>query len=178
MTTRKTAVVTGASRGIGKGIALALGEAGATVYVSGRTVRKGSSPWPGTITETAAAVTRLGGRGIAVGCDHRNDDEVKALFRQVNEEQGKLDVLVNNVTSFGEAAGGYPPEDVPFWEAPIALWDEMHTVGLRSHYVAGACAAPMMIARRSGLIVNISSFGAANYVFGAAYGVAKAGVDK
>jgi dehydrogenase/reductase SDR family member 1 len=174
----KVAVVTGASRGVGKGIALGLGDAGATVYVTGRTLDQRNAPWPGTIGETATAVTHLGGRGIAVCCDHRDDVQVKALFRQVQDEQGRLDVLVNNATSFGATPDGYPQEDVPFWELPVALWDEMHVVGLRSHYVAAICAAPTMIGQRSGLIVNISSNGATSYVFNAAYGVVKAGVDK
>jgi dehydrogenase/reductase SDR family member 1 len=172
------AVVTGASRGIGKGIALELGTTGAIVYVTGRTLHEGSSSWPGSITETASAVTRLGGQGIAIHCDHHNDDEVKAIFEQVQDEQGKLDVLVNNVTSFGATPDGYPLDEVPFWESPIALWDEMHSVGLRSHYVAGAYAAPMMIGQHGGLIVNISAAGAVSYMFNAAYGAAKAGVDK
>lgn len=174
----RVALVTGGSRGIGKGIALELGRAGATVYISGRTLHEGGSSWSGSITETADAITHLGSRGIAVCCDHHNDGEVKALFQQVHNEQGKLDVLVNNATSFGATATGYPLEDIPFWELPITLWDEMHTVGLRSHYVASTFAAPMMIGQRSGLIVNISSAGAANYAFNAAYGVAKAGLDK
>jgi dehydrogenase/reductase SDR family member 1 len=140
----KVAVVTGASRGIGKGIALGLGDAGATVYVTGRTLERTNVPWPGTIDETAAFVTQLGGCGIAVCCDHRDDAQVKALFRQVQDEQGWLDVLVNNATSFGATPDGYPQEDVPFWELPVAFWDEMHVVGLRSHYVAASCAAPTM----------------------------------
>ncbi len=168
------AVVTGASRGIGKGIALGLGESGATVYITGRTVQEGSGPMPGTITQTAEEVTHLGGQGVAVRCDHRDDAEVEALFRQVREEQGRLDILVNNATSFS-----YPwPEGVPFWKLPTAIWDELHTVGLRSHYVASAFAAPIMIAQRSGLIVNISSNGASRYLFNVPYGVGKAGVDK
>ena len=174
----KVAVVTGGSRGIGKGIALALGKAGATVYISGRTLHAGGSIWSGSITETANEITQLGSRGIAVCCDHHHDAEVQALFQQVHNEQGQLDVLVNNATSFGDTATGYPPEEVPFWELPLTLWDEMHTVGLRSHYVASAFAAPMLIGQRRGLIVNISSAGAANYAFNAAYGVAKAGLDK
>src|SRR5690348_5840896 len=93
----RVAVVTGASRGIGKGIALEQGAAGATVYVSGRTVERGAAPWPGTIHETTEAVTRLGGRGIAVPCDHRDDEAVAALFQQVQAEQEQLDLLVNKV---------------------------------------------------------------------------------
>lgn len=171
----KVAVVTGASRGVGKGIALGLGEAGATVYVTGRTVQEGVAPWPGTVTETAAQVTAMGGQGIAVRCDHRNDAEVEALFRRVQEEQGRLNILVNN--AFATPAGAMPM-GVPFWELPISYWDELHTVGLRSHYVASVFAAPMLIRQGGGLIVNTSSGGAVDYVFSVAYGAGKAGVDK
>src|SRR6478672_10272917 len=92
----KVAVVTGASRGIGKGIAIALGAEAATVYVTGRTVTPGSYPLPGTVGETAAEVTRRGGKGVAVQVDHANDDQVAALFEQIGQEQGRLDILVNN----------------------------------------------------------------------------------
>lgn len=174
------AVVTGASRGVGKGVAFGLGEVGATVYVTGRTTAPGGSPWPGTITATADDVTRLGGAGIAVHCDHRDDAQVEALFRQVYAEQGRLDVLVNNATSypsFGEGAGGMPV-DTEFWRLPTAVWDDFHAVGLRSHYVASVYAARIMSAQRAGLIVNISSSGADEYLFNVPYGVAKAGVDR
>jgi dehydrogenase/reductase SDR family protein 1 len=172
----KVAVVTGGSRGIGKGIALELGQAGAIVYVTGRTLHEGSTLSPGTILETAAEVTRMGGQGIAIRCDHSHDAEVEALFRRVQEEQGRLDILVNNVFA---TPPGKMPAGVPFWELPIALWDEFHTVGLRSHYVASVFAAPLMLAQRRGLIVNISSAGAGpHHPFGVAYGVGKAGVDK
>ncbi|HZQ38869.1 MAG TPA: SDR family NAD(P)-dependent oxidoreductase, partial [Dehalococcoidia bacterium] len=86
--TGKIAVVTGASRGVGKGVALGLGELGATVYITGRSEKAGDSPWPGTIHETAAQVTELGGHGLAVRCDHRDDTAVEALFRRIAEEQG------------------------------------------------------------------------------------------
>src|ERR1700688_1605684 len=99
----KGAVVTGARRGIGKGIALALGAEGATVYVTGRTVTAGSYPLPGTVGETAAEVSRRGGKGIAVQVDHAQDDQVAALFEQVNREQRRLDILVNNAFSLPEA---------------------------------------------------------------------------
>lgn len=172
------AVVTGASRGIGKGIALELGRAGAVVYVTGRTVAPGGAPWPGSVSETAAQVSALGGVGVPVACDHRQDEQVAAFVARVRDERGRLDLLVNNASAFGQTADGYPLDDTPFWENPIALWDEMHSVGLRSAYVASFFAAPLMIARRRGLIVNISSPGAVNYAFNAAYGAAKAGLDK
>jgi len=167
-------IVTGASRGVGKGVALGLAEAGATVYVTGRS-RPGATTeaLPGSIDETAAEVSALGGVGIAAPCDHANDDEVAALFARVQREHGRLDVLVNNAFAIpeGRISG-------PFWELPIAQWDVLHRVGLRSHYVAAVHAAQMMVPRRRGLIVNVSSFGAKIYAVNVAYGVGKAGVDR
>jgi dehydrogenase/reductase SDR family protein 1 len=167
----QVAIVTGASRGVGKGIALGLGEAGATVYVTGRSVARGSLP--GTIGETADEVTALGGKGIATACDHADDAQVDALVGRVREAEGRIDVLVNNAFAIpdGRIAG-------PFWELPLEQWDAMHRVGLRSHYVAARAVAPVMIAQRRGLIVNVSSFGAKIYALSVAYGVGKAGVDR
>src|SRR5690606_12145613 len=158
----QVAVVTGASRGVGRGIAIGLGEAGATVYVTGRTVAPGR--FPGTIGETAEEVTRAGGRGIAVACDHAVDTEVQALFEQVRVEAGRLDVLVNNAFAIpdGQLSG-------PFWELPISQWDTMHTVGLRSHYVATVLAAPLLLAS-GGLVVHVSSAGAKIQAINVAYG--------
>ena len=171
----KVAIVTGASRGIGRGIALGLGEAGGTVYLTSRTVRDGDSDRPGSVTATAEEVTKLGGRGIAVPCDHRIDTETEAVFERVLNEQGRLDLLVNNATSYTTDLG--PPEDAPFWELPIDIWDQMHTVGLRSHYVASIYAARVMVPQGHGLIVNISSLGAIKYTGNVSYNVVKAGVD-
>ena len=168
-------MVTGASRGIGKGIALELGAAGATVYVTGRTVEAGVNPLPGTVGETAALVTELGGLGVAVACDHHDDDAVAALFARVAADHGRLDVLVNNVFSSPDLA---PWLGLPFWEMPVAVWDETIDIGVRSHYVAAHGAAPLLLANGGGLIVNVSSSGAVQYAHNVPYGVGKAAVDK
>jgi dehydrogenase/reductase SDR family member 1 len=97
---------------------------------------------------------------------------------RISADQGRLDLLVNNASAFGQTADGYPLEDTPFWLLPIAQWDEMYAVGVRSHFVAAALAAPLMVSQRSGLMVNISSPGAVSYAFNAAHGAAKAAVDK
>lgn len=170
----KVAVVTGASRGIGKGIAEGLGEAGATVYVTGRSESTEDPPAPLTIQATARSVTDFGGEGIAVAVDHNDDAQTKALFDQVRSEQGRLDILVNNVYQIPSP----PVLSGGFWEHPVSIWDDQCGVGLRGYYVASVFGAPMMVAQRSGLIVNISSRGGREYVFGTAYGVGKAGVDR
>jgi dehydrogenase/reductase SDR family member 1 len=171
----RVAIVTGASRGIGRGVAVGLGEAGWTVYVTGRTLHDADSDRPGSITNTAEQVTRAGGRGIAVRADHRVDTETEAVFRRVEDEQGALDLLVNNATSYSTDLG--PREDGKFWQLPVEEWDDMHAVGLRSYYVASACAARQMMPRRSGVIVNISSVGAVRYTGNVSYNVVKAAVD-
>ena len=167
------AVVTGASRGAGKGIAIALGAEGATVYVTGRTVNEGDAPLPGTVAGTADAVTKAGGLGIAVACDHSKDADVKALFERIAKEQGRVDILVNNATFLHDELinkGG-------FWEKPLALVDILD-VGLRSAYVASWYAAPLMVKQKNGLIAFTSSFGASCYMHGPGYGAQKVGVDK
>lgn len=178
----RVALVTGASRGVGKGVALGLGEAGATVYVTGRTTEEGQAAvsLPGTIHQTAKEVTELGGICIAVRCDHVDDDQVRKLFQQIYAEQGRLDILVNNVwggyefyndgTEFWNEAG--------FWSAPVSRWDKSFQAGVRAHYVASVLAAPIMVVQRSGLIVNISFFAAQRNDRGVAYGVAKAADDR
>lgn len=167
------AIVTGASRGAGRGIALALGSHGCTVYVTGRSQKSGDHPLPGTIHETARAVTAAGGKGIAVACDHGDDDQVRALFDRVLAEQGRIDILVNN------AAAVHDELSVPgnFWEKPLKL-AEMIDVGIRSSYVASWMAAPAMVKQDHGLIIFTSASGAAHYSMGPAYGAHKAGVDK
>lgn len=169
----KVAVVTGASRGIGKGIALALADEGATVYVTGRTVTTGSHPLPGTVGETAAEVDRRGGQGIAVQVDHANDEQVAALFAQVRREQGRLDILVNNAISL-------PPELTQpgsFWEKPTSNW-EMIDVGLRSNFVAAWHAAQIMVPQKSGLIVALSGYVGVTYTYNVIFGTCKSATDR
>ncbi|MFA5629967.1 MAG: SDR family NAD(P)-dependent oxidoreductase [Porticoccaceae bacterium] len=173
MSEKNVVVVTGASRGIGKGVALAFGATGATVYVSGRTLKGSGTPLPGSIEETAEAVSAAGGRGIAVQCDHANDEDVRRLFVRVEEESGRLDVLVNNACSLPAALSA----EGGFWERSLELAD-MFDVGLRSTYVASYYGAPLMVRQRRGLIANISFYGAVSYFHGPAYGAQKAGGDK
>lgn len=173
-TSRRVAIVTGASRGAGKGIAIALGAAGATVYVTGRSVREGDAQLPGTVGATAAAVSAAGGEGIAVACDHRDDGQVAALFERVcDEQQGRLGILVNNACLIPDEL----TQPGPFWEKPLHM-QQLLDVGLRSNYVASWHAARLMAAQRCGLIVHTSSYGAVCYMHGPAYGAGKAAVDK
>lgn len=169
----KVAVVTGASRGIGKGIALALAAEGATVYVTGRTVNPGDHELPGTVGQTAAECTARGGKGIGVAVDHGNDGQIAALFAKVKAEQGRLDILVNNVFSI--------PEDLTdpggFWEKPLSNW-EMVDVGVRSNFVAAWHAAQIMVPQGSGLIVAISGYVGVTYTYGTIFGTAKSAVDR
>ncbi len=178
-TTPQVAIVTGASRGAGKGIAIALGEKGMTVYVTGRSTKTGSAigadglPLPGTVYETAQQVTDAGGKGIAVICDHSDDEQTAALFKQVENEQGRLDILVNNAAFIHHQL----IEPMPFWEKEIEAGNLLD-VGLRSAYVASWHGAKMMTKQNSGLIIFTSSYGANCYMHGPAYGAQKAGVDK
>jgi NAD(P)-dependent dehydrogenase (short-subunit alcohol dehydrogenase family) len=167
------AVVTGASRGAGAGIAHALGAHGATVYVTGRSEKPGGDTLPGTIHQTAEMVTAAGGRGIAVRVDHGDDGQVKELFARVEREQGHIDILVNNAAIIRDEMMGR----TKFWEEPLNVIDTLD-VGVRSSYVATVCAAPLMLPQRRGLVVFTSSSGSVHYAFGPAYGVPKAAVDK
>ena len=167
------AVVTGASRGAGRGIAVALGAHGCTVYVTGRSQKTGEGPLPGTIYETAAAVTAAGGKGIAVCVDHSNDVDVQALFEQVKREQGQMDILVSNAFAAHDQMIG----PGTFWEKPLDLVD-MWDVGLRGSYVCAYYGAKLLAEQQGGLMVFTSAAGARHYVFGPTYGVHKAGLDK
>jgi dehydrogenase/reductase SDR family member 1 len=161
----RVAMVTGASRGVGKGIALGLMEAGATVYITGRTMED---------------MKYIDGKGTALRCDHRNDEQVEAAFRRIANERGLLDLLVNNVWGGYEnmvEAGNFTwPKS--FWEQPLWRWDAVFSAGVRAHYQASQLAAPTMVARRRGLIVNISFWAAQKHIGNVAYGVSKAATDK
>ena len=170
----KVALVTGASRGIGKGCALELGAAGATVYVTGRTVSEGEHPLPGTVGATAQEIDSLGGHGVAIALDHRDDAAVGALFERIDAEHGHIDVLVNNAFIVTDSL----TSGKKFWELPISDWDDMLDVGTRSAFVASWYAAQRMVPAGRGLIVNISSSGAEEYAWNVAYGVGKCALDR
>ncbi len=184
------AVVTGASRGAGRGIAIELGAAGATVYVTGRSTRAqpahsyGSmlalsqmSQVPGSIDDTADEVTRAGGRGIAVRCDHTQEQDVAALFARVQREQGRLDLLVNNAWGGHEVFDGV--FQAPFWQRPMAQWDAMFDRGVRNHLLAGVHAAPLFVQQHKGLIVTITFWDRERYLHGNLfYDLAKASMTR
>jgi dehydrogenase/reductase SDR family protein 1 len=136
-----TVLVTGATRGVGRGCAVELAAQGAHVYITGRTVHEGDSRWPGSLESTIAEARELGGRVDGIACDHRDDEQVAAAFERVTAERGRLDLLVNNAFLI--------PDDMdpnaPFWESGLDCWDDMHDVGARSAYVATWLAAPIMI---------------------------------
>jgi len=167
----RIAIVTGASRGVGKGIARALGERGAVVYVTGRTSGAGER----TIEAAARAVDEAGGEGRPVRCDHGDDADIAALFGRVRDEAGRLDLLVNNVYKIPDppAWGG------GFWDHPIQVWDDQVGIGLRAHYVASWHAAPLLFEAAPGAaILNVSSPGGQSYHFSSSYGAGKAGLDR
>lgn len=168
----KVALVTGASRGAGKGIAMALGRAGMTVYLTGRTLQEGDASLPGHLQATADAVDAAGGRGIAVICDHSNDRQVEDLVARIGREQQRLDLLVNNVTCVPDGM----TDAGPFWSKPLNLLD-ICDVGMRSHYVCTYFAAELLC-QSGGAVVMTSSFGGRIYMHGPAYGAGKAAVDK
>lgn len=160
---QRVAIVAGASRGAGRGIALALGDAGATVYVTGRTTRAGPAPFdgaPGTVEDTADEVTARGGVGIAAATDMTDEVAVAGLFERVRSEQGRLDVLANAV--WGAADGARTLEEWqaawgrPFWEQPASQWRDMMAAGPCAYWLAAREAARLMSERSGGLIVGVT----------------------
>ena len=175
------ALVTGASRGAGRGIAQELGTAGATVYVTGRSVggRPTTDNVPGTIEDTASEVTACGGRGIAVRCDHTVDAEVEALFARIRADHGRLDLLVNNVWGGYEHSECKPLPFGPFWEQSLHQWEGMFTAGVRAHVTASRLAAPLMVPNRRGLIVSTTAnLGALPYLPNLFYDLSKNAVAR
>ena len=172
------ALVTGATRGAGKGIAIGLASQGMTVYITGRSKSEATATLKGevlrgTLDDTVAAIDSAGGKGVGIVCDHADDAATRAVIEQIETEQGRLDILVNNAAAIHDNLidpGG-------FWEKPLELVDILE-VGLRSSYVASYYAAPIMIRQGSGLITFTSSFGSACYMHGPAYGAQKVGYDK
>ncbi|XP_059200637.1 dehydrogenase/reductase SDR family member 1-like [Centropristis striata] len=162
-------VVTGASRGIGRGIALQLSEAGATVYITGRQEN--------TLKQTAAQVKERGGNCVPVICDSTKDGDIEELFEQIKREQnGRLDILVNNAYAGIQAI--FENIGTKFWELDPTIWDSINNTGLRGHYFFSVHASRMMVAQGRGLIVTISSIGGLRYLFNVPYGVGKAACDR
>ena len=167
----KIALVTGASRGIGKGISIALGEQGCAVYLTGRTTGEGER----TIDTTARLVDEAGGEGRPIQCDHGDDAQIASLMEKIRADVGHIDFLVNNVFKVPDppAWGG------GFWDHPIQIWDDQVGIGLRAHYIASWHAAPLLFAAgEGGAILNVSSPGGQSYHFSSSYGAGKAGLDR
>ncbi|GMS85462.1 hypothetical protein PENTCL1PPCAC_7637 [Pristionchus entomophagus] len=179
----KITLVTGASRGIGRGIALQLGQAGATVYITGRQPSQSlqsnceyGDALP-TLEKTKQDIEDRGGKVILVYCDHSDSESIKALFERIDtENNGQLDILVNNafsaVNDINNSGGK------PFYELDPSLWDAVNNVGLRNHYYCAVYACRLMTKRKSGLIINISSIGGLSYAFNVAYGCGKTALDR
>jgi NAD(P)-dependent dehydrogenase (short-subunit alcohol dehydrogenase family) len=184
------AIVTGASRGAGRGIAVELGAAGATVYVTGRSTRaqpattygpllalSDMATLPGSIEQTADEVTQAGGRGVPVRCDHTREEDVAALFARVHSTSGRVDLLVNNAWGGHEAFTGV--FERPFWEQPLDQWDAMFDRGVRNHLLASRFAAPLMLAQKRGLIVTTTFWDRDRYLRGNLfYDLAKAAMSR
>jgi NAD(P)-dependent dehydrogenase (short-subunit alcohol dehydrogenase family) len=172
------ALVTGASRGVGRGIALALGEAGATVVVTGRSTRgrPTTERLPGTVDDTADAVTNRGGTGVALRCDHADDDDVARVFDVIGHAYGRLDILVNNVWS-GYDRWGDARFDAKFWDQPLWRWD-LCLGSVRAHYAAAQLAAPFLLESGRGLIIEVGYTDGDTYLGQVAYDVAKAACDR
>jgi len=176
------ALVTGASRGVGKGIAISLAKSGVTVYITGRTVHQedGTTQLAGTIYETEAQIISNGGKCKAIRCDHTNDQEVVNVFNQIFEEHDQLDILVNSVWGgyeyFNDGTEYWLEEG--FWSAPISRWDKMFSSGVRAAYFASSQAARKMVKKKSGIIFNLSYWASQRNDKGVAYCTSKAATDK
>ena len=187
----RIAIVTGASRGAGRGIARELGAAGATVYVTGRSTRDAAAPryerflaqaamatMPGTIDDTADEVTAAGGRGIPVRCDHGDPAQVRELFARVEREHGRVDLLVNNAWG-GHESFTLASLDAPFWEQTVDHWEAMFDHGVKNHVIACHVAAPLFVRQQRGLIVTTTFWDRDRYIKGNLfYDLAKATMNR
>jgi NAD(P)-dependent dehydrogenase (short-subunit alcohol dehydrogenase family) len=174
----KVAVVLGARRGIGKGVAVEAAIAGATVYATGRTAGQASSGQasaPGSVDQTVAEIAAEGGEAVAVRCDASDDEDLAALYERIRSERGRLDLVVHsafNMSAFSPTIGR------PIWELPATVFDDLLQVGARAAYVSASHAAPFLIDTGGGLVVHISGRGAGRYRYNVVYGVDKAAIDK
>jgi len=168
----RVALVTGASKNIGKGMALEVAAAGATTYVTARTLGN-SAQTPGSLLRTVADIEAAGGTAVPLACDHHDDVQVEAVFDRIKTDQGRLDVVVNVASpDFSEMVG------VPFWEIPFEHITACLDIGPRSAYVTSALAARIMVAQGSGVVINISSHGAKQHLLSVPYGIGKGAIDK
>ncbi|MFM1653283.1 SDR family NAD(P)-dependent oxidoreductase [Brevibacillus sp. B_LB10_24] len=171
----KIALVTGGSRGAGRAIAVELAKAGATVYVTGRSVKSGSTlGYPGTIDDTAAEIQSFGGTAFAVRCDHTDDEQTASVIRRIQQEQGQLDILVNNVWGGNELS----IEQKPFWELPMQHWDHMFQAGVRAQLATNRFAIPLMREKQSGLIVHTTFWDDHKYIGNFYYDLAKNALNR
>ncbi|XP_045159175.2 dehydrogenase/reductase SDR family member 1-like [Mercenaria mercenaria] len=172
----KISIVTGASRGIGKGIAVQLATAGSKVYITGRTLHL-QEDGRGSLAETAREIHSQGGVCVPIQCDHSKDSDTEQLFARVKEENGgQLDILVNNAFSGNDIM--IKERVKSFWDHPLSMWDDINNVGLRNVYLCSIYGSRLMVPRKSGIIINISSAGGSMCMFNPAYGIGKAGVDR
>lgn len=168
--TGKVALVTGGSRGAGRGIAIELGKAGAIVYITGRSTKGNSTNnWPGTIDDTVSQIEAYGGKGIAICCDHTNDSETESVINQIRTEQGKLDILVNNVWG----AHDLGVDAKPFWELPLKNWDTMFTAGVRAQLATNHFAIPLLRENKQALLVHTTFWDHNKYTGQLYYDLAK-----
>ena len=166
----KVALVTGGSRGAGRGIAAELGKAGAIVYVTGRSVRGASTNhWPGTVDDTVSEIEAAGGKAIAIQCDHTKDAETEAVISQIRKEQGKLDILINNVWG----AHDLGVEGKPFWELTLQNWDTMFTAGVRAQLAVNHFAVPLLRENKQALIIHTTFWDHGKYTGQFYYDLAK-----
>jgi NAD(P)-dependent dehydrogenase (short-subunit alcohol dehydrogenase family) len=180
----RVAVVAGATRGAGRGIAAGLGEAGATVICTGRTTRQARSEYdrPETIEETAELVTSLGGRGIAVPVDHLEDEQVKALAARIRADHGHIDVLVNDIWGGERLKGGPAQWNTPIWKLDLATGLRILRLAIDTHLITSHHLLPLLIDRPGGLLVEVSDgtaeYNASHYRISVFYDLAKSSVNR